>query len=131
MTWIERIAQGIGKVLESVRASLPSIPPFLLMYEGFRRPGLSAISSTANMIRRMPEATIETGTNPDGSPNKNNQFIRIICEEVVKEIKDNAKITCVLAPQTMNSVGEGANEGGPVVVTSNNPMPVNTNGITQ
>ena len=79
----------------------------------------------------MPEAGIETDINPCGAPNVNNKFIRIICEEVIKEIKDNAKVTCVLQPGTINSIGTGANAGGPVVVTSYNTTPVNTMGIVQ
>jgi hypothetical protein len=79
----------------------------------------------------MPEAGIETDINPCGAPNVNNKFIRIICEEVIKEIKDNAKVTCVLQPGTINSIGTGANAGGPVVVTSYNTIPVNTMGIIQ
>ena len=47
------------------------------------------------------------------------------------QIKDNAKVTCVLQPGTINSIGTGANAGGPVVVTSYNTIPVNTMGIIQ
>ena len=54
-----------------------------------------------------------------------------MCEELVTEIKDNAKVTCVLQPGTINSVGTGSNAGGPVVVTSYNTTPVNTYGILQ
>jgi hypothetical protein len=82
-------------------------------------------------INRLPEAGIETGVNADGSPNKINQFVRVLCEEIVTEIKDNAKVTCVLQPGTINSIGTGANAGGPVVVTSYNTIPVNTMGIIQ
>ena len=79
----------------------------------------------------VPEAGIETGVNADGSPNKINQFIRILCEEVITEIKDNSKVTCVLQPGTLNSVGTGGNAAGPVVVTSYNTIPLNIMGIIQ
>ncbi len=131
MSWINTIAQGIENAFKAVRPALQSIPPLLLLCEVFQRPGLSAIALTGSIIKRMPEAGIETGVNPCGSPNVNNKFIRIICEEVIKEIKDNAKVTCVVAPASINSVGTGANAGGPVVVTSYNTMPFNTSGITQ
>lgn len=131
MSWINVIAQGIEKAFMAVRPALKSIPPLLLLCEVFQRPGLSAIVTTGSVIKRMSEADIETGVNPCGAPNVNNKFIRIICEEVIKEIKDNAKVTCVLQPETINSVGTGANAGGPVVVTSYNTIPVNTMGIIQ
>ena len=131
MSWINTIAQGIENAFKAVRPALQSIPPLLLLCEVFQRPGLSAIVTTGNIIKRMPEAGIETDINPCGAHNVNNMFIRIICEEVIKEIKDNAKVTCVLQPGTINSIGTGANAGGPVVVTSYNTIPVNTMGIIQ
>ena len=131
MSWINTIAQGIENAFKAVRPPLQSIPPLLLLCEVFQRPGLSAIALTSAIIRRLPEAGIETGVNADGSPNKINQFVRVLCEEVIKEIKDNAKVTCVLQPGTINSIGTGANAGGPVVVTSYNTIPVNTMGIIQ
>ena len=131
MSWINTIAQGIENAFKTVRPALQSIPPLLLLCEVFQRPGLSAIALTSAIIRRLPEAGIETGVNADGSPNKINQFVRVLCEEVIKEIKDNAKVTCVLQPGTINSIGTGANAGGPVVVTSYNTIPVNTMGIIE
>jgi hypothetical protein len=131
MSWINTIAQGIENAFKAVRPALQSIPPLLLLCEVFQRPGLSAIALTSAIIRRLPEAGIETGVNADGSPNKINQFVRVLCEEIVTEIKDNAKVTCVLQPGTINSIGTGANAGGPVVVTSYNTIPVNTMGIIQ
>ena len=131
MSWINTIAQGIENAFKAVRPPLQSIPPLLLLSEVFQRPGLSAIALTSAIIKRLPEAGIETGVNADGSPNKINQFVRVLCEEIVTEIKDNAKVTCVLQPGTINSIGTGANAGGPVVVTSYNTMPVNTMGIIE
>ena len=131
MSWINTIAQGIENAFKAVRPPLQSIPPLLLLVGVIQRPGLSAIALTSAIIKRLPEAGIETGVNADGSPNKINQFVRVLCEEVIKEIKDNAKVTCVLQPGTINSIGTGANAGGPVVVTSYNTIPVNTMGIIE
>ena len=131
MSWINTIAQGIENAFKTVRPALQSIPPLLLLVGVTQRSGLSAIALTSAIIRRLPEAGIETGVNADGSPNKINQFVRVLCEEVIKEIKDNAKVTCVLQPGTINSIGTGSNGGGPVTVTSYNTIPVNTTGIIQ
>ncbi len=122
MSWIESISNGIEKAFSSVRPALKFIPPLLLLCELKSRPGLSAIALTTAIIRRLPEAGIETGSNPDGSPNKINQFVRIMCEETIKEIKDNARVTTVIEPGSVITTGNGANAGGPVVVVSTNTV---------
>lgn len=122
MGWITSIAQGVEKVFSGIRPALKSIPPLLLLCELNRRPGLSAIALTSAIIRRLPEAGIEIGVNADGSPNKICLFIRIICEEIIKEFKDNARVTCALNSGSVISVGTGSNAGGPFVVTSRNTI---------
>ncbi len=92
MSWITSISDGIKKAFDTVRPALPVIPALLLLCEIKNRPGLSAIALTGAIIRRLPEAGIETGVNPDGTPNKINQFVRIMSEEIVTEFKDNARI---------------------------------------
>lgn len=129
MSWINKIANGIDKAFSVVRAPLGILPPLLLICEVHNRPGLSAIATTAAVIKRMPEAKIETGVNNCGAPNKNNKFIRIICEEVVNELKDHARVTCIVEPTKINSTGVGANAGGPVFVTSVNNLLSDTKGI--
>lgn len=131
MSWINKIADGIEKAFSTVRAPLQIIPPILLICELYQRPGLSAIALASSIIKRLPEAGIEAGVNNDGSPNKINQFVRILSEEIVQEIKDNARVTCVVESGTVNSLGTGANAGGPVVVTSVNTIPINIMGIIQ
>lgn len=131
MSWINKIANGIEKAFSTVRAPLQMIPPILLISELYQRPGLSAIALASSIIKRLPEAGIETGVNNDGSPNKINQFVRILSEEIIQEIKDNARVTCVVESGTINSLGTGANAGGPVVVTSVNTIPINIMGIIQ
>lgn len=131
MSWITNIAQGIEKAFNGIRPALQTIPPLLLICELYTRPGLSAIALTSAIIRRLPEAGIETGVNADGSPNKINGFVRIMCEEMIKEIKDNARVTCVIEPGSVMSTGTGGNAGGPVVVTSVNTMIGKTLGIIQ
>lgn len=131
MSWIQTIANGIEKAFESIRPALKTIPPLLLICELYKRPGLSAIALTSAIIRRLPEAGIETGKNPDGSENKVNQFVRIMCEEIVKEIKDNARVTTVIEPGSVIGTGTGANAGGPIVVSTINTMIGKTVGLIE
>lgn len=131
MSWIQTIANGIEKAFESIRPALKTIPPLLLICELYKRPGLSAIALTSAIIRRLPEAGIETGKNPNGSENKVNQFVRIMCEEIVKEIKDNARVTTVIEPGSVIGTGTGANAGGPIVVSTINTMIGKTVGLIE
>ena len=131
MSWIERISNAIERAFDSIRPPLASIPPLLLVCEVYTRPGLSAIALASSIIRRLPEAGIETGVNTDGTPNKINAFVRIFSEEIVREIKDNAKVSCVITPGSIMTTGTGGNAGGPVVVQSTNTMVGKTMGIIE
>lgn len=122
MSWIQTIANGIEKAFDAVRPALTTIPPILLICELYKRPGLSAIALASAVIRRLPECNIQTGVNPDGSENKINQFVRVFSEEIVKEIKDNARVTAVIEPGSVISVGTGSSAAGPVVVSSLNTV---------
>ena len=132
MSWITNIANSIEKAFTTVRPALQGmIPPLLLICEVKSRPGLSAIALTSAIIRRLPEAGLDTGVNPDGTPNKRNKLIRIMCEEIVREFKDNAKITCAIQGGDISSTGMGVNEGGPMVVKSINNLPINIYGLLE
>lgn len=131
MTWIQQICNGIDKAFSVMRPALPALPPLLLLCELMTRPGLSAIALASAVIQRLPEAGIVTAKNPDGTPNKINQFVRIFSEEIVKEIKNNALVTGVITPGSVVSQGMGSNAGGPVYVVSTNAMPSSLNGIVR
>lgn len=129
MSWISNIAKSVETAFETVRPAFKSIPPLLLICEIYKRPGLSAISLASAIIRRLPEAGIETGVNADGSPNKIGSFVRIFCEEMVKELKDNAFVKCAIPPGAITITGTGANAGGPVTIVGSNSLIAAINGI--
>jgi len=131
MSWISKISGAINSAFSAVRSPFPSIPPLLLLCELYNRTGLSAIALTGAIIQRFPEAGIPTGVNPDGTPNLVCSFARIVAEEVVKEIKNHAKVINVLEPGSIMSTGVGGNAGGPVVVNSVNTMIAEAIGIVQ
>lgn len=131
MSWIKKISDQVGDAFKSVRQPLNSLPAILLLCEAYQRPGLSAIALATAIIQRLPEAGIDIGVNNDGSPNKVAQFVRIMCEEIVTEIKDNARVSCGVIPGGVNVVGSGANAAGPVAITAVNAAPVSVDGIVQ
>lgn len=113
---INGLAQTIQTAIDNARTPASSLPPFLGSLENMCRSGLSAIALTSNIVTRLGEAGIDTGTLPDGSEPQITKVARIICEEIIKEIQLNAKI--------MVEIPSGTNVGqaGPVPVVSTLPI---------
>lgn len=124
----DQVNDAIG---DGVRQPLLPLPAALLTPELMSRAGLSAIALTSSIIKRLPEAGIETGPNPDGTENKICKFVRIMAEEFIKEIKDNAQVTAVVTPGSVTSIGTGGNAGGPVTVISSNTLVSSLLGLVQ
>jgi hypothetical protein len=95
------------------------------------RPGLSAIALTGAIISRLQENGFDTGVNPDGSENMNNRFVKIMCEEIVKEIKDNAQVQVSIPPGSIMITGTGGNAGGPVQIVGYNSAMASIQGLIQ
>lgn len=129
MSWIKQISQGIEKAFQFARPAQQFAPALLYLYSLYQRPGLSAIALTAAIISRLAEAGIDSGVNPDGSPNKTCQFIRIMCEEIVKEIKDNLVIQTIIEPGTIVSTGTVMTPFGPGTATVTNTTISSARGI--
>lgn len=130
MNWIKTIADSITMAFNGVRVPAPPIPPILLMCEIMNRPGMSAMSLTSAIIARLPEIGFNTGVNEDGSANMVNMFVKVMCEEIIKEIKNNAVVNCSLPPGALNISGTSAGIGGGVVTASNTGF-TSLNGIVR
>lgn len=129
MSWIKTICEGVSKAFNTIRKPLQYIPTLMLLCEVKQRPGLSAIALTTAVIQRLSEAGIDTGTNPDGSPNKIGQFVRIFSEEIVREFQDNASVNLAVDAGSVTTQATGANAGGPVTVFGTNVLPTQAQGI--
>lgn len=110
---IDNLSETIKTVIDTARPPASSLPPFLTTIEGMARPGMSAISLTSNIVTRLGEAGIDTSTLPDGTEPQITKMVRIICEEIIKEIQLNMKGMTEIRPGTL--VGMAA--GVPVVST--------------
>ena len=128
---LKTICDSIKNLFETIRPAAPLFPAIIMACSLAKRPGLSAIALTSAIIRRLPEAGIETGVNPDGSENKIGKIVRIVCEETIKEFKDNARVTCVIEPGSIIGTGTGASPVGPIVVSTINTMIGRTIGLIQ
>lgn len=85
-----------------------------------KRPGLSTILSTANIIKNIAAEGIKTDQMDDGERNFLNVYTKAVVSEIFRALQDDANVQIALGPGAMMSVGTGGNAGGPVVVTSNN-----------
>lgn len=113
---IDKIADTIKTTITTARKPASSLPPFLTTIEHSFRPGLSAISLTSNIVTRLGEAGIDTGTLADGSEPQITKVVRICVEEIIKEIQLNMKIMTEIPPGTL--VGQA----GPSPVLSTLPI---------
>lgn len=120
---IDKLAELIKKTVNTARKPAPTVPPFYTTIEGMMRPGLSAISLTANEISRLGEAGINTATLPNGEEPMMLKYIRLSNEEMIKEIQLSMKCTTEIPPGTL--LGMAGNV--PVVST----VPVIGSGINQ
>lgn len=121
--WITKIADAVNGIFGKLRKPAQAIPPILLLCEIGRRPGLSAMALTSAIISRLPEAGIDTSTMDDGSQQNLLAVIRIMSEEIVREIKDNSVVDVAINPGAIPIMGTGGNAGGPVeVIGSNNTV---------
>lgn len=127
--WVQTISDAIDKAFNFIRPKLIAIPPLIMICSIAKRPGMSAINIVANIIRREPEAGAYTGVMPDGSPNIMERMYVVIVEEVLREIRMNARVDLVISPGAITSFGTGANMGGPVSIFSSNVNPVTGYGI--
>ena len=131
MNWIDNVSGAITTAMETARVPAQTIPSLLLLCESAKRPGLSASVLAAKIIARLHEIDIPTEKNPDGSDNLIIKFIRILSEELVTCIKDNAVVFSEIPSGSISVTGTGGNAGGPIVVNGMNDKPVTIRGVIQ
>ena len=115
-TGIDKLSELIKTSIDTARKPASDLAPFLTTIEGMMRPGMSAISLTANIVSRLGEAGINTGTLPDGSEPQITKVVRIFCEEWIKEVQLNMKVMTEIRPGTQVGMA------GPVPVVSALPI---------
>lgn len=109
----------------ALRNPVKLISPIILICALGRRPGLSCVISTANVIQGLAKEGIPTEPLPDGSPNMMNQMVsKIICE-TYRALREDASVQIGIAPGSITVTASGANAGGPIVVNGFN---VNSSG---
>lgn len=113
---IDKLAASMKTTIAMARPPVVGLPPLFTTVEGTFRPGLSAIALTSSVVTRLVEAGIETSTLPDGSEPQVTKFVRIIIEEIIKELQLNVKGMIEIPPGTLMG------QAGPVPVISTVPI---------
>lgn len=126
---IATICEKIGDLISKVRAPMAQIPAVLIACSAIQRPGLSAMVTASNIIRRQAEAGAYFGPLADGSRNIEEAMEVIRVEEIFKAIKEEMSIQGSIAPGAATLTGTAATAGGPAPVTVTNPFAIKINGI--
>lgn len=66
---IETLLERVNKLFAQTKIPFPMLPPMLLQCACVARPGLSAIREMQEFTKKLSNAGIPIGPNPDGSPN--------------------------------------------------------------
>ena len=109
---VRTIAQRIKDLFTKEREPFPTLPGILIACSLGKRPGLSTIQSTANIVNALAKLGIPTGVMPDGSPNLTIGNSYAIVNEVFRAFKFDLNIQAALQPSSLNVVvagGTGAN----------------------
>ena len=106
---IKQICDAITKLFTNALPPFPQIPRTLLVCSAIKRPGLSAIRSTANIVKSLSKLGIPTGSMPDGSPNLTVAFVFSNTKENQRAVKNDASVQVGTAASSMVFRGSGAN----------------------
>jgi len=127
---ITSIIQNVSSfIMNKMSIPLIPVPAIMLICSTIKRPGLSPMLIASRIITRQQDFGAPVGVNIDGSPNLMNQMFYVVADEIVNALKMEGKVEIAIPPGGITTIGTGANSGGPVIVTSNNIMPVSGNGI--
>lgn len=128
-TTIQQISNTIENLLQKARAPLTVIPSAILVCSAIQRPGLSAKSVAANIIKRQGEAGAPIGAAADGSQNISEAMEVIRVEEMTKALKMNARIDSALCAGSIQVAGTVQTAAGPGTFQGTNINCFNIHGI--
>lgn len=112
---IEQICNSIKNVFQTVRPPASQISRILIICSMIKRPGLSVIVSTSNVIKDLNKLGIPTGIMPNGEPNHTNLITFSTFKEGYRGIKFDLSI------QTGNMIGSETVQVGPAAGINTTP----------
>ena len=117
---LSSIGQSFKNSFKSIRTPAQILSTVMMLCAMGKRPGLSCMLSTSNILQDLSKSGIPTGPLPDGSPNLMNELVSSVICEVFRAMKEDLNIQIIIPPGTISVVTNGANAGGPVVSTGVN-----------
>ena len=110
---VAQICETVKNYFSVSRPPAKQLPRPLLACSLIKRPGLSTIVSTSNVIKTLNMMGIPTGPNPDGSPNLTVAVTYAVMKEVVRMLHFDAVVQLSTGPYSMN-IQAGPFNGGNV-----------------
>lgn len=120
MLTIDTITNSIRSAVDKLKTAAQVLPPLLLYCTAIKRPGLSAVQIASKVISNNALLGINTGTNPDGSPNIVNEYTYNIVKAIVEAIAEEGVVHVAIPAGSLMIQVTGANAGGPVVSVGTN-----------
>lgn len=117
---INSLIHLVDSALDKVRKPVNKVAAFMVYATARRRPGVSKIKISSEIISDNATLGINTGPMPDGGDNIVNEFVYNVVEKVIDTLKDDAMIECVIPRGSVIVEAKGANAGGPVEAVGTN-----------
>jgi hypothetical protein len=131
MIGIKEIAQTFEGTLSSLRKPANIISTIIMLCALVKRPGLSCMMSTSNILQNVAKQGCPTGPLPDGSPNLMNVAIAETVCEIFRALKEDANIQIAIPPGSVTVNVTGGNAGGPFTAVGVNVNGANGVGLMQ
>ena len=122
---LSSIGQSFKNSFKSIRTPAQLLSSVMMLCAMGKRPGLSCMLSTSNILQDLSKSGIPTGPLPDGSPNLMNEMVSSVVCEVFRAIKEDLNIQVIIPPGAITVQSNGGNAGGPIVT-----MGININSPT-
>ena len=119
---ISQICESVKNYFKNSRPPVQQLPRMLLASSLLKRPGLSTIVSTANIVKDLNMMGIPTGPMPDGSPNLTVAHAFSFFKEDYRAHKMDAVVQFGMGPGSFNI------QVGPAMGTNINCGNETTNG---
>lgn len=131
MEKISDIIFGFNKIINlSSISPQPQLPATLILMGAPKRGGMSAIKLASRIIARKAEVGLPVGALATGEPSPDELMIRIMAEEFIKMLHEDAVVNIGIPPGITVSAA-GISPAGPVTVFGATQTPSSGYGIIQ
>ena len=117
---VKKISDSIDNIISSFRKPANVISAIIMLCAMTKRPGLSCIVSTSNILQDIGKRGIPTDNLPDGSKNLMNEMIASIVYEVFRAIKEDSNIQMAIPPGALTINVNGVSPTGPITAVGTN-----------